>query len=68
MDYLLTEEQVMIKELCQKIAEEKIRPAAAQLDQKEEFPRDIIHILALSDLFAIFTIFANCETSGHSYY
>ena len=54
MDYLLTEEQVMIKELCRKIAEEKIRPVAAQFDQTGEFPREIINILAQSDLFAIF--------------
>ena len=54
MDYLLTDEQIMIKELCQKIAEEKVRPVAAQLDKTEQFPWEIIKILAQSDLFAIF--------------
>ena len=54
MDYLLSDEQKMIKELCSKIAEEKIRPVAAELDKTEEFPREIIKILAKSDLFAIF--------------
>ena len=54
MDYLLTDEQLMIKDLCHKIAEEKIRPVAAELDKTEEFPWEIIKILAQSDLFAIF--------------
>ena len=54
MDYLLTDEQVMIKELCQKIAEEKIRPLAAELDKTEEFPWEVIKVLAHSDLFTIF--------------
>ncbi len=54
MDYLLTEEQKMVQELAQKIAEEKIKPVAAKYDQSEEFPWDIIKILAQSDLFTIF--------------
>ena len=33
MDYLLTEEQQMIKDLCRQIAEEKIKPAAAEYDE-----------------------------------
>ena len=54
MDYLLTEEQLMIQGLARKIAEEKVRPAAAELDKTGEFPREIIQIFAQSDLFAIF--------------
>lgn len=54
MDYLLTEEQKMIRELAGKIAEEKVRPVAAKYDQTEDFPWDVMHILAQSDLFAIF--------------
>ena len=54
MDYFLTEEQIMIKDLCRQIAEEKIRPQAAELDEKEEFPREIVRILGRSDLFRIF--------------
>ena len=54
MDYFLTEEQIMIKDLCRQIAEEKIRPQAAELDEKEEFPWEIIKILGQSDLFRIF--------------
>jgi len=54
MDYLLTEEQVMIRDLCRQIAEEKIKPVAAEFDKTEEFPWDIIKTLAESDLFGIF--------------
>jgi len=54
MDYLLSDEQKMIKELAHKIAEEKIRPVAAKYDQTEEYPWDIIKIIAESDLFGLF--------------
>ncbi len=54
MDYLLTEEQKMIKDLARKIAQEKIKPVAAEYDEKEEFPWPIVKILAKSDLFGIF--------------
>jgi butyryl-CoA dehydrogenase len=54
MDYLLTEEQKMIKDLAHKIAEEKIRPVAAQYDQTEEYPWDVIKVMAESDMFGLF--------------
>ena len=54
MDYLFTEEQKMIKDLAHKIAEEKIRPAAAKYDQNEEYPWDVIKVIAESDLFGLF--------------
>ena len=54
MDYLLTDEQKMIKELAHKIAEEKIRPVAAKYDRSEEYPWDIIKIIAEADLFGLF--------------
>ncbi|HQQ06280.1 MAG TPA: acyl-CoA dehydrogenase family protein [Candidatus Omnitrophota bacterium] len=54
MNYLLTDEQKMIKELAHKIAEEKIRPVAAKHDQTEEFPWEVIKVIAESDLFGLF--------------
>lgn len=54
MDYLLTEEQKMIRDLARQIAEEKIRPVAAEYDEKEEFPWPIVKILADSDMFGIY--------------
>ena len=54
MDYLLTEEQKMIKDLAHKIAEEKIRPAAAKYDISEEYPWDVLKVMAESDMFGLF--------------
>ncbi|MEW6008924.1 MAG: acyl-CoA dehydrogenase family protein [Candidatus Omnitrophota bacterium] len=54
MDYLLTEEQMMIKELCAQIAAEKIKPIRAELDESEEFPHHIMKLLAQSDLFGLY--------------
>jgi len=54
MDYFLNEEQLMIKELTRQIAEEKIIPVRAELDEREEFPSEIMKSLAQSDLFRLF--------------
>ncbi len=54
MDYFLTEEQKMIKELCRQIAEEKIKPVAAEYDEKNEFPWEIVKVLAESDICGIY--------------
>ncbi|NPV53556.1 MAG: acyl-CoA dehydrogenase [Firmicutes bacterium] len=53
MNYFLTEEQQMIKDLAARIAREKIAPVAHELDEKEEFPWDIMKTLAESDLFGV---------------
>jgi len=54
MDYLLTEEQKMIRDLAKQIAEEKIKPVAAEYDEKEEFPWDIVKILADADICGVY--------------
>ena len=54
MDYFLTEEQEMIKEIAAKIATEKVRPVRAELDEREEFPWDLMKIMAQSDLFGVY--------------
>ncbi len=54
MEYFLTDEQKMIKELAKKIAEEKIMPVRAEYDEKEEFPWDVVKTLAQSDLFGVY--------------
>lgn len=70
MDYFLTEEQKMIQELAEQIAREKIRPVRAELDQRDEFPWEVMKVLAQSDLFGLYIpeeyggmgggIFENC--------
>jgi butyryl-CoA dehydrogenase len=54
MDYFLSEDQVMIKELARQIAEEKIVPVREELDEKEEFPWEVMKVLAQADLFGLF--------------
>ncbi|RME66572.1 MAG: acyl-CoA dehydrogenase, partial [Nitrospirae bacterium] len=53
MDYFLTEEQQMIKEVARKIAEEIVKPIRAELDEKAEFPHEAIKAIAEADLFRI---------------
>jgi len=54
VDYFLTEEQKMIKELARQIAEEHILPVRAELDETGEFPLEVMKILAQADMFRVF--------------
>ena len=54
MNYFLNEEQEMIRDLVKEIAQEKVAPLAAELDEKGEFPWELIKLFAESDLFALF--------------
>jgi butyryl-CoA dehydrogenase len=54
MDYLFNEMQLMVQETARKIADEKIRPVAAHYDETEEFPWEIMKVIADSDLFGIY--------------
>ena len=49
MDFSLTDEQQMIKNLCDQIAEEQIKPVAAEFDESGEFPWEIVKMLPASD-------------------
>lgn len=51
--YFLTEEQEMIRDLARQIAQEKIVPMRAELDEQEEFPWEIMKMMADSDLFRV---------------
>lgn len=53
MDYFLTEEQQMIVDIARQITEERIVPNRAELDEKHEFPREILNDMAQADLFAV---------------
>jgi butyryl-CoA dehydrogenase len=54
LEYFLSDKQKTIKSLAKRIAEEKILPVRAELDEKEEFPWTIIKDLADADMFRIF--------------
>jgi butyryl-CoA dehydrogenase len=53
LDYFLTPEQKMIRDLARKIAQEKMLPARAELDEKEEFPWGIVKISAEAGLMGV---------------
>ena len=53
MDYILTPDQKMIQDLARKIAQEKILPVRAELDEKEEFPWEIVKISAAAGLMGV---------------
>jgi|UniRef100_A0A7C5AMQ6 alkylation response protein AidB-like acyl-CoA dehydrogenase len=50
MDYLLTEEQRLLRDLARQVTQERIKPVRAVLDEEERFPWDIIRDLAQADL------------------
>ena len=54
MDYFLTDDQKMIKDLAAQIAKEKIAPIAAEYDEEQIFPHEIVKLLGQSDLFRVF--------------
>ena len=54
MDYFLSEQQQTIKNLARRIAEERILPVRAELDEAEEFPWSIMKDMADADLFRVF--------------
>jgi butyryl-CoA dehydrogenase len=53
LDYFLTAEQQMIQNLARKIAVEKVLPVRAELDEKEEFPWEIVKICAEAGLMGV---------------
>jgi alkylation response protein AidB-like acyl-CoA dehydrogenase len=54
MDYFFTEEQQMIRDLTRTIAEEKVKPVRAELDEKNLFPEQIMKEIAKVDLLRVF--------------
>ena len=53
MDYFLSEEQQMIVDIARQIADERIIPQRAELDENHAFPRDILNEMAQADLFGV---------------
>ena len=54
MEYFLNDLQKTVRQMARTIAEEKILPVRAELDEKEEFPWAIMKDLADTDLLGVF--------------
>jgi len=53
VNYFLTPDQEMIRDLARKIADEKVLPVRQELDEKEEFPWEMMKVLAEAGLFGV---------------
>lgn len=54
LDYFLTEDQKIIRDLAKRFAEEKIKPVREELDRENKFPKDLIDELSRLDFMRIF--------------
>ena len=54
MDYGLTEAQVMIRDLCRQVAQDKIKPIREHYDEVNEFPHEIVKVFADADLCGVY--------------
>jgi len=53
MNYFLSEDQMEIREIARKVAEEKIKPVRAKYDEENSFPWEIVEVFKQTDLFAV---------------
>jgi alkylation response protein AidB-like acyl-CoA dehydrogenase len=53
MDFTFTEEQELFRHEVRRLAEEKIAPRAAEIDEADEYPTDMHELLVRNDLLAI---------------
>ncbi len=54
MDYGLTEPQIMIRDVCRQIANEKLKPIRAHYDESNEFPHEVLKIFAQADICGLY--------------
>ncbi len=54
MDYFLSDEQLMVRDTARELSQKLVLPVRSELDEKNEFPHEIIKEFAKADLFRIF--------------
>ena len=54
MDYFLSEEQQMVVDVARQITDEMIIPQRSELDETEEYPREILTAIAKADLYGLY--------------
>ena len=53
MDFILSADQRMLRDTVRRIAEEKFAPLAAEIDEKEIFPKESVKVLAENGLLGV---------------
>ena len=53
MDFMLTEQQKMMKKLFSEFAEKEVKPLAAEIDEQERFPRENVGKMAACKMLGI---------------
>ncbi len=54
LDYLLSEDQKMIRDACREITEKHIKPVRAKYDDEGTFPWDIVEVMRQAEIFGIY--------------
>ncbi len=54
MDYGFSESQIEIRDMVREFAQERVKPVRAELDETEEFPREILTELGKMDLMGLY--------------
>ena len=54
LDYFLTDEHKMIRDMAKTIADEVVRPVAAEYDRNGEFPWPVVEKMAEAGLFGVY--------------
>ena len=54
LDYGLNEKQLEIRQMVREFAQERVKPVRAELDEKEEFPRELLRELGRMDLMGLY--------------
>jgi alkylation response protein AidB-like acyl-CoA dehydrogenase len=49
----LSEDQIALRDVVRELADDRIKPRAAEIDQKAEFPWDVVELLASHDILAL---------------
>jgi len=53
MDFELSEELVALRETCRRIAQDKVKPRAREIDETEEYPQDIFEVFRDAGLLGL---------------
>src|SRR5215204_5936084 len=53
MDFELSDELTALQETCRRVAQEKVKPRAREIDETEEYPQDIFEVFRDSGMLGL---------------